>query len=114
MTTATNCPHCGANRHSAYMWDCGSPVSGDWKSEECEKEVLILERHALKAQNERLREALKRIVSCVPAMHEGSLIYEHYTPDGEYAGTQLVDPLSVVQEMDHIAHEALAKEVAND
>lgn len=66
---------------------------------------------ALCAQIERLRTALAQIVSCVPAIQDGGgFIIEHFDSDGEYVGSQQVNPDSIIQEMQFIATEALTAE----
>ena len=53
-------------------------------------------------------EALAGIPRCVPAMEGGSLYREHFDGEGNYIWRENIDPLSVIQEMEKIANEALA------
>ena len=58
---------------------------------------------------EQLVEALKRIVETPPAQQDGGgFIVEHFDGDGNYAGSQNIDPMWVIQEMQAIACAAIA------
>jgi hypothetical protein len=64
--------------------------------------------HGLK--RDKLLDALKRIASTVPAIGDGGgFVVDHHSPDGEYLGTENVDPMWVIQEMASIALAAVAK-----
>lgn len=55
----------------------------------------------------KLREALEKIVSMLPAMHEGSCFYPMHDGEGNYIGEQNVDPITVIAEIASIASLAL-------
>lgn len=80
--------------------------------QEQERENMRLEKTVAAQPNEPLTDellsALDRIVKTVPAQDgNGGFIVDHHDMDGEYLGTQQIDPMWVVQEMAAIAHNAL-------
>jgi len=50
----------------------------------------------IKQQRDTLAEALREIKNSEPANHNGELFYVRYTPDGDYAGEEQVNPLSLL------------------
>lgn len=68
------------------------------------------ELRRLHTENWELLEALNRILSSVPAQDgAGGFIVEHHGMDGEFLGTQQIDPMWVIQEMAAVAQAALAR-----
>lgn len=87
-------------RHAAYQkWqpvvECGLLLAAQVRERDGRIAVLI--------------ESLTRIRDGVPAHHEGSLIIEHYDGDGNFTGTESVDPISVIQSMVGIADAAITQ-----
>lgn len=61
-------------------------------------------------QRDELLEALNRILSIPPGKADGGgFVVDHFDCDGEYIGSQGVDPMWVVQEMASVANSAIAK-----
>ena len=57
-----------------------------------------------------LETALRNIVFAVPAQDGGGgFILDHHDFEGKYIGTEIIDPMMVIQEMASIAQEAFAK-----
>ena len=61
------------------------------------------------ASNEQpLLAALRKIISEVPAIDEGGGFFiEHRDQDGEYIGSEQIDPVTIIQHMQGIAHFAI-------
>ncbi|MDP1931951.1 MAG: hypothetical protein Q8L60_10890 [Gammaproteobacteria bacterium] len=57
---------------------------------------------------EELEDALITVINCVPACVDGTLVVEHYGSEGEYLGSEHIDPLSVIQAMHETAEQALS------
>ncbi len=65
---------------------------------------------ALIQQRDELLAALNRILSTPPGQADGGgFVVDHFDGDGEYIGSQGVDPMWVVQEMASVANAAIAK-----
>jgi len=61
-------------------------------------------------QRDELLAALENILSAVPAQDGGGgFIVDHHSLDGEYIGSQNIDPMWVVQEMASISYNAIAR-----
>jgi hypothetical protein len=98
-----------------YLCDyCKTPFDGDWQCPSCGHTTSTKEPVYTHPQPKRepltdeLLSALDRIVKTVPAQDgNGGFIVDHHDMDGEYLGTQQIDPMWVVQEMAAIAHNAL-------
>ena len=76
-----------------------------------DERIQELERKLESAENQRdqLLEALERIESTVPAQADGGgFVFDHYDLEGEYIGSQNVDPTWVVFEMAGVATRAIA------
>lgn len=57
-----------------------------------------------------LRKSAQKALNLIPANDgAGGLIYDHHSPDGEYVGTEQVDPMCVINGMDETLNAALAK-----
>ena len=53
---------------------------------------------ALQTKIDFLLDALQKIIACLPAIQDGGgFIVEHFDMDGEYMGSQEIDPYTVVQ-----------------
>tara|TARA_R110000868_G_scaffold67241_1_gene199781 strand:- start:262 stop:633 length:372 start_codon:yes stop_codon:yes gene_type:complete len=61
----------------------------------------------MKWQRDTLAEALDKIKQSEPANHNGDLFYPRYTEDGDYAGDEPVNPLSLLAFIYPTATEAL-------
>jgi hypothetical protein len=84
-----------------------SLASAEWKADTHPADRI----NELEARVKELEGALERIVSTVPANDgTGCFVFDHHSPDGEYLGTQNIDPLWVVEEMASVAMAALKKE----
>lgn len=65
---------------------------------------------ALIQQRDELLAALNRIQSTPPGQADGGgFVVDHFDGEGEYIGSQGVDPMWVVQEMASVANAAIAK-----
>lgn len=63
----------------------------------------------LEKQRDELLYALERIESTVPGQGDGGgFVFDHYDHEGEYIGSQNVDPTWVVFEMAGVATNAIA------
>lgn len=63
---------------------------------------------AAEKQRDQLLDALERIESTVPGQGDGGgFVFDHYDHEGEYIGSQNVDPIWVVFEMAEIATNAI-------
>ena len=63
----------------------------------------------LEKQRDELLYALERIESTVPGQSDGGgFVFDHYDHEGEYIGSQNVDPTWVVFEMAGVATNAIA------
>lgn len=103
--------------------DCGTSTwieNGDSVKDLCgyckikrERDQLQTKCTELQDRMRELEQSFNSIINCVPEMHEGSLIVEHFDGDGNYNGSENVDPLSVIQQMDSIAREALTTQQPN-
>jgi len=61
-------------------------------------------------QRDELLAAMHRIRSTPPAQADGGgFVVDHFDIEGEYAGSQNIDPMWVVQEMAAVASAAIAK-----
>lgn len=66
--------------------------------------------HGTKRQRDELLAALNRILSTPPGQADGGgFVADHFDSEGEYIGSQGVDPMWVVQEMASVANAAIAK-----
>lgn len=51
----------------------------------------------------------RQIVNAVPALQDGGgFIQENYDGDGRYMGDSQIDPMAVIQQMQELAHKAIA------
>jgi hypothetical protein len=106
---------CGC-KHYEYCDDClpkeiregGKYFGMRFSFDRSDISLAIAEIERLRAEAERLKAALNRVVETVPCYHEGNFIVEHHGIDGEYLGTQNIDPLWVIEEMASVANNALA------
>ena len=65
---------------------------------------------SLESENRGLREALERIIDGVPASEPGGgLFVEHRDENGEYIGSEQVDPIAVISCIVGIARTALSR-----
>lgn len=55
----------------------------------------------------RMRQRLGAIIAAEPVVLDGTCYYEHYDGDGNYTGSQMVDPVWLVQQMATEARDAL-------
>ena len=55
------------------------------------------------------REALENISQNIPAMEGGSFYREHFDLNGNYIGSENIDPISVVQMMQEMSQRALTE-----
>ena len=63
---------------------------------------------ALQIKIDFLLDALQKIIACLPAIQDGGgFIVEHFDMDGEYMGSESIDPFTVVQRMHELATQAL-------
>lgn len=87
-----------------FEWDAAVQLN-NWGIEAYK--TLLLQN----AEIERLSEALTRVIRAVPALVAGGgFVVDHHSPDGEYLGSENIDPALIIQEMATVAMNALAKE----
>lgn len=66
---------------------------------------------ALRADAERLLAGMQEALKCIPAVSsDGNFYVEHNGPDGEYIGTEQINPVNVVQSMAAAIDAALRQE----
>ena len=76
----------------------------DYRIQELERKLKSTEN-----QREYVLDALERIVSIVPGQCDGGgFVFDHYDHEGEYIGSENVDPTWVVFEMAEVATHTLA------
>ena len=76
-----------------------------------DQRIQELERKLKSTENQReyVLDALERIASIVPGQHDGGgFVFDHYDHEGEYIGSENVDPTWVVFEMVEVATHTLA------
>lgn len=78
------------------------------KSSDAHNNELAQQLEIAWEQRDRLAEALKSMLENQPAMINGDLFYPRYTPDGDDAGEEYVNPLSLIFELYGRMQEALA------
>jgi hypothetical protein len=89
-----------------FVWSSGAAEQLEAVVEQ-EIKPLRDEVEALKAERDRLREALQEVLDQQPCTLNGSCFYPQLSGDGDYLGEQYVDPLSVIQAMADIARTAM-------
>ncbi len=83
-----------------------TPQEIELRAQLARRDERILE---LEKQRDELLYALERIESTVPGQGDGGgFVFDHYDHEGEYIGSQNVDPTWVVFEMVGVATNAIA------
>jgi len=126
-TTPTTCPHCGIpDKMECTSWQ-GSRRSICYERQisalkaELEQAKADRARAAMEERNkclatmerqkgalEKAREKLDAAQRSMPAFHEGGFYFERHDMDGNYIGSENVDPIAVVQGLDQAVTDSIS------